>query len=365
MDNLIDYIQWMSDFPVRATGFRDADALVLCMLAYFDLAPLFRGDTENVYVRDCQRLIDAGEAEAEIVGKDMGYVDILQAAALSRRFGDLKITDYMDILREDPPLQFSAVCFHDDSDESFLAFRGTDSTLAGWREDFIAGFSHTEAQILARQYAETAVRTADRRWRMGGYSKGGNLALYTAVTMEAPSFSRIEKIYILDAPGLRAEALASDGFSRIDPKTVCIVPEFSVVGKLFEPPLSDRKIILSTTGGFMQHSPATWGIDHGKLALTNKNDPVSCWISDVLNRWAEHAARDEGLLFIREVFDALTAGGAATLEELASEMPEDFGRIAQRLQGVSETTKRILADLPKQAFLSSLPHPKHKKDMAE
>ena len=43
MDKLADYIQWMGDFPVEATGFRDADALVLSALSYFDLTPLFTG----------------------------------------------------------------------------------------------------------------------------------------------------------------------------------------------------------------------------------------------------------------------------------------------------------------------------------
>ena len=47
MDKLVDFVQWMGDFPVEATGLRDADALVLCALSYFDLRPLLaEGDAE-------------------------------------------------------------------------------------------------------------------------------------------------------------------------------------------------------------------------------------------------------------------------------------------------------------------------------
>ena len=352
MDNLVDYIRWMEDFPISSTGFLDADALVLCMLSCFDLSPVF-AEQEAVPLRDCQRMIDAGEVRVEITGKDMGYREILEAAVRSRRFGELLMTDYVDLLRAQPPLQFSAVCFHDASDLSFLSFRGTDSSLAGWREDFMISFSHTEAQKLAKEYAERVIRPG-RRWRMGGHSKGGNLALYAGCTMEDAPFSRIEHIYILDGPGLCPEVIPSDSLDRIAEKACRILPEFSVVGKLFEPKLPHTEIVLSSAPGILQHSLSTWGIDHGQLALSDHHDARSLWVSEVLDRWIANMSREERVVFVNEVFDALGAGGAQTLEELAAEGWEGYEIIKPRFQAASETTRRILADLPKQAVLGSL-----------
>ena len=60
MDRLADYVQWMEDFPIEATGLRDADALVLCALSYFDLSPLFKGRRKTARIqKDCPFLLNA------------------------------------------------------------------------------------------------------------------------------------------------------------------------------------------------------------------------------------------------------------------------------------------------------------------
>jgi len=175
VDNLSDYIQWMGDYPFSATGFREADALILCVISYFDLAPVFEKRSGVHRVKDCADMLAEGRARLMITGKDLGYRQILERAAASRRFGQLRMTNYVDRLRSQPPLQFSAVCFHDEADLSFLAYRGTDNSLAGWKEDFMISFCRTEAQEMALQYARTQLKPG-RRWLLGGHSKGGNLA---------------------------------------------------------------------------------------------------------------------------------------------------------------------------------------------
>ena len=149
METLAGYIGWMGDYSFEACPFREADALVLCLIAYFDLGPVFAGGKRVAHVRDCARMADAGEAKLLITGGDLGNTEIFSAAVHSRRFGDLEITDPADLLQEDPPLQFSAVTFHDGNDFSFIAYRGTDSSLSGWKENFMISFTRTEAQALA------------------------------------------------------------------------------------------------------------------------------------------------------------------------------------------------------------------------
>lgn len=348
MDTILDYIRWRGDIPLAFDGLREADALVLSLLSYFDLKPMWEGREEPLYLRDCQKLIDEGTLRVLIVGKNMGYEDIFAAAVASRRFGDLRISDYVDLIREEPPMQFAALCFHDESGISFLAYRGTDSSLAGWEEDFLIGVTRTEAQELALRYADEHLKTG-RRWYMGGHSKGGNLALFAACSLQKDVLARLERIFILDGPGLCPEVMDVSGMARIDSRCTRIIPRFSVVGKLFDPQVSDLRIVRSTASGMTQHSLATWGIDHGALDECGENDPRSLWINATVDDWIGDMSQEDRIQFIHDMFDALSANGAHTLEELDDAGATGFETMLRRFRSSSDSTKKIIGNLPRQA----------------
>ena len=353
MDTLSDYIQWMGEYPISMTGFRDADALVLCALSYIDMSPVFSRGTEECRVRDCREMIESGQLRVMITGGDEGDPELLAHAAVSHRFGDLRMGGYTDVFRPDPPLQFSALCFHDDTDFSFLAFRGTDNTLAGWKEDFMISIHSTEAQELALRCAEEQI-TPGRRWYMGGQSKGSNLALYAACLMSDAKWEAVERLYLLDGPGLCPEVLDKSLLGRIDCKTTQIVPQFCVVGKLFAPIISDTRIIRSSASGFLQHALISWGIDHGEPALCEAHSAESLLINRAVDEWISNMSPSDRVVFIDELFDALAAGGADTLDELGSGGRAGIEAIIRRLGESSEVTRRTLSDLPKLAVKHNL-----------
>lgn len=349
MDTILDYIRWRGDVPMAHDGLRDADAIVLSLLAYYDLKPIWEGREEALYLRDCRQLIDEGRVRVLITGRDMGYQEIFAAAVGSRRFGDLLITDYVDLVRDEPPLQFAALCFHDESGISFLAYRGTDDSLAGWEEDFMIGVTRTEAQELALRYADQHLRIG-RRWTMAGHSKGGNLALFVACSLQETVLEQLERIYILDGPGLCPEVMDTSGMERIDSRCTRIIPRFSVVGKLFEPKVTDSRIVRSSASGMMQHALASWGIDHGELDLCEENDPRSRWINASVDEWIGDLSQEDRVILIHDLFDALSANGARTLEELDDGGATGFETILRRLLSSSEATKKAITSLPKQAM---------------
>jgi thioesterase domain-containing protein len=352
MDTLVDYILWMRDIPFAVLPFREADALTLCLLSYFDFSPLF-AEEEAVPLKRAKTLLEQGKARIAIAGGDMGYLDILAAAADSRRFGDILMGDYEDILEEEPPLQFSALTFRW-GEEAFLAYRGTDSTLAGWEEDCMISFTHTPSQELALDYARKVLGPG-LRWRMGGHSKGGNLALYAAGSLPRGQLERVEQIYLLDAPGLCPEVVGDGFFDGIEEKICRIIPQFCIVGKIFETKVPNTAIVPSTASGVLQHALSTWGIDHGALARAERCDPISLWLDQVQEQFISGLSREERVTFFREVFDALGSGGARTLEDLADEGLNGYKSVREHLKAhASESTRRILADLPRQALRSGL-----------
>ena len=348
MDTLSDYILWMGDYPCSLTGFHEPDAVLLSLLSYIDYTPVVQGTSGEIRLRECLPFAEREELRVMITGESKSYSEILKLAAESRRFGDLLLTDYVNLQREEPPLQFSAVGFEDE-EYSFLAFRGTDSSLAGWKEDFMISFTRTEAQELALDYARKHLRPG-KRWYMGGHSKGGNELLYAAAQLTDEQLESVERIFLLDGPGLCPEVMSLDGMQRLDGKTTRIIPEFSVIGQLFKPRITDTRIVRSTASGIQQHGLATWGIDHGKLAYADENDSLSKWINETLALWIGDITQEERPVFVDELFDALSAGGATNFNEFGKDGTEGLEAVLKQFRNSSEMTRKTISDLPKQAF---------------
>ncbi len=340
MSTLADYVRWVKDLDFRAYPFRDADALVLCNISYFDLAPVFRNEKTEHLVSDCIPMIEAGEAKLMITGGDYGNGEILEAAARSRRFGSLRLSDYENKVRVDPPLQFSAVTFHA-PEFSFIAYRGTDASIAGWRENCMMSFTLTEAQALSLAYAERVID--DGVWYIGGHSKGANHAQYAACHLSDEKWEKVGHVWLLDGPGFCPEVLDPKIDERIDPKTTRIIPEYDIVGMLFEPKITDTKIVRSREHGIAQHSIASWLVEYGSLAVTDHNDPGSEWINHLMNDWLESTPQEDRAVFVGELFDALSADGTETLEELN---PDRLQSVLLKLTGVSATTRKTIAKIP-------------------
>ena len=191
MDQILDYVKWMGSLDFTQYPFREADALVLCAISYFDLTPVLPDAARRAHVSDCLSMITAGQARQLITGGNMGNLEIFEAAARSRRYGRLVIGDNIDILREEPALQFAAVTFYDADRAAFIAFRGTDASLAGWKEDFMIAFTETEAQKMAADYASKIFAKTSCPVSIAGHSKGGNLALYAACMLTDAELERL------------------------------------------------------------------------------------------------------------------------------------------------------------------------------
>ena len=350
MDHLVDYIQWMGDISFSALPVNEQDALVLCMLSYFDLTPLFeKGGRGPVPVRDCLKLIEEDKVRVMLVGRDRGFGKILECAARSARYGSLLMRNYADIRRAEPPLQFSAVTFCA-PDFSFVTYRGTDDSLAGWEEDFMISFTVTEAQKLAAEYLRRAMKRKKPCY-IGGHSKGGNLALVAACSLPDTLWERVGHLYLLDGPGICPEVMDDSSLKRIDGKTTKIQPAFSIVGKLFEPEITDSRIVQSSASGFVQHSLDTWGIDHGKLLLADGPHPRSVWINEILSRWIGGISQEDRVVFVKEIFDALAADGASSFDDIEEGGMGGVEAILLKLFTSSEVTRKTLGDLPKRAIL--------------
>lgn len=352
-ENLVDYILWTGAYDFQEYPFRDADALVLCMLSYFDMKMLFTDGRTEIKLKELLPFLENGQSLPQLTGPDGGSSDIARAACLSKRFGELSVRNHEDILQTAPPLQFAAMSFHDEGDMNFLAYRGTDSSLAGWKEDCMIAFTRTDAQKMAADYAKRVLSQADA-WYMGGHSKGGNQVIFAAAQQSDEELEKVKRIYMLDGPGMCEDVYDKAKIDRIAPKVTRVIPEFDLIGKFFESDIADTRIIKSSNPeGLGQHALASWQVDHGALSRGEPSEKAE-WTMRVVNDWIRDLPQDERKTLVDELFAALSVEGTKDLNEITLDR---FLGVLIELGHSSEATKQNFIELPKKFLQEELPRP--------
>ena len=199
-----------------------------------------------------------------------------------------------------------------------MAFRGTDGTLIGWKEDFnMAYLFDTPGQKRAAEYLNEHFMNYDRPIRLGGHSKGGNFAMYAGMFCDPAVREKILTIYSNDGPGFHDEVMATDSYRAAKDKIVSIIPESSVVGMLLENQLS-HILVKSTEDGFKQHDPLSWRVKRTKFVRAPELSSSSALLDATLTQWLGTLDIKERKIFVDSLFDTIAASGAMTIEEMNS-----------------------------------------------
>ena len=153
---------------------------------------------------------------------------LFAALAASPRFRDVRVCGYIQKTDLEKEQQFAAVLFRLNRNLSYVAFRGTDLSLVGWKENFNMAFQcPVPSQEEARRYVAEAARYCEGGLLLGGHSKGGNLAVYAAAKSEAPVWERIVRVYSHDGPGFLEEVVRTEGLVRAAAKVDKTLPQAS------------------------------------------------------------------------------------------------------------------------------------------
>ena len=357
MDNITDYVRWVGGTGFEGRPFSRVDNIVLCQLSYLDLKDIPEINEEDGVMtlkEAVTSLTNQGFSIRKMAPDDSErFTALVKAAANSKRFGDLYISSFTDILNEEDSVQFSAMTFSPEKKGgwAFVAYRGTDSTIAGWKEDFMTSFMLTSSQTMAEDYLRENLKKYDAVL-VGGHSKGGNLAVYAAAVLPDELFARVEHIYSNDGPGFCPEVLKADLVKRANPKTTRIIPEFSVVGSVFAPEIDDSYIIKSDKQMAEQHELCSWGIDHGDIMISSDGlDPLAERINRGIDKWIFSVNIDERRRFINAFFDSMSEDGTQTIEEFTAQGTKGWERLLNVVLGDDEGLRLAAAALPDQMFL--------------
>ena len=259
--NIFTYCQWRDDLTMQQSPCCHVDNLIFCCLSYLNWDGIAEGFTaaESISLRDAARLWEHRPTAEQKVRVETDR-DLLRQTAASRRFGEVRLFRYAEQFSETRQQQFSATAFLLDSDTVYVAFRGTDNTLTGWREDFNLSFlPYVPSQAAAAAYLRGILSLGFSNVYVGGHSKGGNLAIYAAVNAESAAKNRILGVYNNDGPGFHHEFLTTEAYKSMSHLLHTFIPNSSVVGMLLEHEES-YQVIASTAKAFLQHAPLSWEV---------------------------------------------------------------------------------------------------------
>ena len=115
---------------------------------------------------------------------------------------NIRVNYHISELDTEAQMQFSATSFILNDESCYIAFRGTDGTIVGWKEDFNMAF--TSSSFAERQHCYISTRfrilPGTSSLFVGGHSKGGNLAVYAAMNTENRTRERIAPFLIMTDP---------------------------------------------------------------------------------------------------------------------------------------------------------------------
>lgn len=345
MANVIDYLKWRGDLSFEASNFNEVDCMILSLLTYVDWSDIV---PENY--RDSVALKDAG---MKVLLKDNmchmaaidenHYRELITVCCASKRFSEIRLMHYINKISTDIQMQFAAVVFEIDN-FLIISFRGTDDTIVGWQEDFNMSILKTvPSQTEALTYfIGTANRYPNHRFILCGHSKGGNLAVYSAVMSPEALTERINYVYSFDGPGFMSSNMDSARFKKIVSRITTYVPQSSIVG-MFLDHEEEHIVIKSSAGsGITQHNGLTWEVMGNSFIHLEQTDKRSKFVEMTFKNAIANTSveeRTELAAALSQIIDMLED---STLTGIKNNIPSTLIRAVKGYDSLSDSSKRIV-----------------------
>lgn len=341
MANIMDYLLWRGDLPVSAVPLCDIDYLILTQLVYGPIPNLdhaqLSGDTT---LRALFPMIYPVAPNSNANESYINRYQLWQAAAASQRYGTMTLDSYSSIFDENQ--QFAAALFRT-AKQSILAYRGTDGTLIGWREDFVLSFDDViPAQRSAVSFL-TAVAPMAESLVLCGHSKGGNLAMYAGVAAPREVRAKISRICSFDGPGLSDAMIASPNMAEMRDRIQSYIPEASIVGRMLSPVGNDM-IIASDSMGIFQHNPFQWHLTGPCFETVRETTLPSAYTDRALHAYLKGATPEQRRMVVETGYNVLKATHASRVNEIAAGLVHHADEVAEAIRSVPEGDRDVVRE---------------------
>ena len=337
MANINDYLRWRGDIPVSYKyKFNEIDSMILARFSYlrFDKIKMKKEETIESISKKMKKL-DNEEFRYN------GDKELITYLGESNRFKNMIVTDYIQNNESELEQQFGAITVHISNKEMYISYIGTDSTIYGWKEDFNMAFMDTvPCQILGAKYVNRiAHKYPSKRIRIGGHSKGGNVAIYSALEASVDVQNRIIKIYNYDGPGFNKKVVEKYRANKLTKKIETYIPQDSIIGRIMTHK-EKCTVVLSTEKGIYQHDIYSWQIVKDDLIKAEALTDSSEIIKATLNDWLSNTTIAQRKIFFDGIFELFYATNADSFSEISQELSKNMLKILNAYKEISEEDKK-------------------------
>ncbi len=348
MSNILDYVRWRCDITFDMLPLNEIDSLIFTELSYLPFEHLIPSIDSNKKIslsEAADKFLDIYDENKSIGAIIPGslIIRLLRYASKTLRFSDVKVWAYVNDVSPDTEKQFSAMCFSWGKN-TFIAFRGTDDTLVGWKEDLnMALYTPIPAQKDGVNYVERIAGLTRDKLYIGGHSKGGNIAVYSALNMSTKYKKRLVSVYNYDGPGFTRKYLDSISDLSIASKIHNVLPSGSIIGRIFDN-FGEQIIVKSYNRGVQQHDAFSWSVMGTEFIKVNKFDKNSDEFHELLKSWVYNMPEEDRHKFVESFYRIITSTNASTLSDiLIAKMKFAMGIISSK----GEDKKVVLEGIKK------------------
>lgn len=354
METIIGYIKQYGDLSFEEKEISDVDSLVLCQLSYLKYDGLVPDVSENkpsVTIKELRQHPDYEKLFADERFKKDNKT-LFEQCCNSKRFGELRLNSYVNKIftQEDFQTQFSAVTFILGEGTLYVAYRGTDETFIGWKEDLNMAFIYpVPGQAYSVKYLNIVASRLASKVYVGGHSKGGNFAVYAAMKCKDFVQEKLVKIYCMDGPGFRPEVLKECNYESIRDRVVRILPQSSLVGRLLETD-EQYKVIKSKGISLGQHNPFFWLIKNGDFVETPKTDFGSSLMKETINRWVYSQEPEQLKRLSDTMLSVVETTNTDNLIDWENHKKESMNQIRQAIKDLNEEDSAMVKQMMQALF---------------
>lgn len=347
MGNIMDYISWRGDLSFEQSQFNEVDNLILACFSYVNLDGISavtkqKGIGLKKLTKEFMKLHTMKELEA-----DKSFIRLapfmMMEMAKSVRFGKCVVRNYVNDIVTEAEQQFAAMEIVLEDGTSYVSFRGTDDTIIGWKEDFNLSTGVVPAQKRAIEYLQKISEHTDGMLRVGGHSKGGNLAIYGSVMCKS-AHEKILEIYSNDGPGFSREFQELPETKEMMPKIIRFIPEYSIIGTLLEHE-KEPVIVASSSKGLLQHDAFSWEVQGPALVRRDSLNKTALRFIEILHKWIDGMDTEQKRLLIEDLFATLQASGYENLSEVQSGGLKSLAAMVKRVEKFAPESRGMMQEL--------------------
>ena len=325
MANIIDYVKWRGDISFEESEVNALDALIFSELVYLSFDDIVPSSvsTKGVLLPVLLDKYFSLHYDAFTTGAVLPIDDILELfklCAASRRFSSVTVKGFVNDIDIREEKQFGAVCFDVGKSTTVVAFRGTDDTLVGWKENLnMAFFTPIPAQNHGNMYLKDVILNTDKeRFVVCGHSKGGNIAVYASLYLDETIQNKIHSVYSFDGPGFKMDLVESARTCSLVERMYQISPEDTMIGAIFNH-FAKCIYVKSSVKGSQQHDAFTWQVLGKDFVYAVSATKGSIEFHNILERLVENMSDKERVDIVEAIYKFLTVNDATTLTDIASD----------------------------------------------